>query len=872
MIGQKLLHYRIENKLGAGGMGVVYRARDTHLDRSIALKILPSSDVSDPSRKSRLAQEARAASALNHPNIITIYDIGSDGPENDRIDFIAMEFVQGKTLDRLIGRKGLKLSEALKYAIQIADAIAAAHANGIVHRDLKPANLMVTDQGLVKVLDFGLAKVPEPAKADAFAATESVHLAPEALTESGTILGTVAYMSPEQAEGKKVDARSDIFSFGSVLYEMVTGSRPFTGDSKLSILATILQRDQRPAADVARGIPRELDRIIARCLRKDPSQRWQSMSDLKLALEDLLADVESDRLAFTSGAPAQGMRGWVTRRWMWPVAAALVLGATGGFYIAARLHGAGPPSYQRLTFRRGDISAARFAPGGQTIVYSAEWDGRPSEVFSTIAGSRESRSLGLPEGKILSLSSTGEMALLLGNGAVGTLARARLAGGAPREVLENVMEADWSPDGSKLAVVRRVGGHNRLEYPIGKILYENDGRPPIGARVSPKGDLVAFYENEPEAGDYSVVVVGSGVKKRVLSHGWRAIGRYLTWNAQGNEVWFSAMRLSGDPTLRAVTLRGRERVVGQIPGWTILQDISHDGKLLITVATTRIAMEYSAAPAAGSSPGSAPVHGAEQDLSWLDTSHVFDLSSDGKLLLFLELSYGEGRNTAIYLRKSDGSPAVLLGYGNRPSLSPDGKWVAAIGRDPALSTLTVLPTGPGEPKNLSTPGMRYDYVEWFPDGHRILFTANEPGKASRTYAQDVAGGAAVAITPEGVRGCCISPDGNAFVTADGGKYFVYDMARGESKLIAGVQPGERPMRWAADGRRIFLRGDAAGGLGYKIYRIDAVTGKREFLKEIGPPDPVGAQMLAAAIAPDGKSYAYSYQRDTANLYLVTGLQ
>ncbi len=677
-------------------------------------------------------------------------------------------------------------------------------------------------------------------------------------------------MSPEQAEGKRVDARSDIFSFGSVLYEMATGSRPFTGDSKLSVLATILQREPRPAADVARGIPRELDKIISRCLRKNPSQRWQSMSDLKLALEDLLADVESDRLAQASGIGMRPAHGVLTRRrlargWMWPAAAALVLGSVVGFYVAARLQGTGPASYQRLTFRRGDISAARFAPGGQTLVYSAEWDGKPSEVFSTIAGSRESRSLGLPEGKILSLSSTGEMALLLGNAAVGTLARARLAGGAPREVLENVMEADWSPDGSKLAVVRQVNGHNRLEYPIGKILYENDGKPPIGARVSPKGDLVAFYENEPEAGDYSVVVVGSGVKKRVLSHGWRAIGRYLAWNAQGNEIWFSAMRLSGDPTLRAVTLKGQERVVGQIPGWTILQDISHDGKLLITVATTRIAMEYS-------SPASSSNSRAEQDLSWLDTSHIFDLSNDGKTLLFLELSYGEGRNTAIYLRKSDGSPAVLLGYGNRPTLSPDGKWVATIGRDPTLSTLTVLPTGAGEPKNLSTPGMRYDYVEWFPGGDRILFTANEAGKASRTYAQDLAGGAAVAITPDGVRGCCISPDGNAMVAMEGGKYFVYDIGRRESKAIPGIQPGERPMRWAGDGRRIFFRGDAPGGLGYKIYRIDAATGKREFLKEIGPPDPVGAQMLAAAIAPDGKSYAYSYQRDTANLYLVTGLK
>ena len=748
MIGQRLLHYRIESKLGSGGMGVVYRARDTRLERSIALKILPASDKFDPDRRGRLAQEARAASALNHPNIITIYDIGSDGPDSGRVDFIAMEFVQGKTLDKLIGRRGLRLSEALKYAVQIADAIAAAHANGIVHRDLKPANLMVTDQGLIKVLDFGLAKVPLAQNANAFAATESVHLAPDPVTEAGAILGTVAYMSPEQAEGKPVDARSDIFSFGSVLYEMMTGSRPFTGDSKLSVLATILQKDPPSLGDFPQAPPHELEKIIDRCLQKDPKERWQSMADVKIALQDLLNDVETNRLA--PGSVAASAR---RPRWFWPAIAALVIAAAAATYFATRPH-IEPISYQRLTFRRGDIFSARFSPDGQTIIYSAEWDGAPSETFSTIAGSRESRSLNLPVGKILAISSTGEMAILLGDANIGTLARAPLAGGSPRDVLENVTNADWSPDGSTLAVSRSTGGHNTIEYPIGNVLYQNDGRPPQGPRVSPGGELVAFYEHDPEAGDYSVVIVGPHHKKQILSRGWRGIGSHLAWTPNGKEIWFSCTRASGDPELRAVTLAGKERVVGQIPGWTNLEDISHDGRPLLIVSTTRIAISYLA-----------PNASAERDLSWLDTSYICDLSNDSKQLLFIELSYGSTSNTSIYLRKTDGSPAVLLGYGNRPRLSPDGKLVAAIGRDPALSSLTLLPTGAGEPRNLTANGMHYDYVEWFPDGRRVLFNANEPAKPTRTYIQNVDGAAPQAVTPAGIRGADVA--GRQFNNHDG---------------------------------------------------------------------------------------------------------
>jgi eukaryotic-like serine/threonine-protein kinase len=288
-------------------MGLVYKARDTRLDRPVAIKILPADKISDPERKRRFVQEAKAASSLNHPNIITIYDIG----QADGIDFIAMEFVAGRTLDRCIPRNGLGLNEALKYSVQIADALAAAHKVGIVHRDMKPSNVMVTEQGLVKVLDFGVAKLTESHTCCEAETTRTL----KATTEEGTIVGTASYMSPEQAEGEKVDGRSDIFSFGVLFYEMVTGRKAFQRDSQLSTLSAILLEEPKPAGQPVEGLPHELERIIARCLRKNPERRFQTMPDLKIALEDLKEESDSGKLGAVAEPKAlhRGRLGWTDR-------------------------------------------------------------------------------------------------------------------------------------------------------------------------------------------------------------------------------------------------------------------------------------------------------------------------------------------------------------------------------------------------------------------------------------------------------------------------------------------------------------------------------------------------------------------------------
>jgi serine/threonine protein kinase/Tol biopolymer transport system component len=853
MVGDSLRSYRIEAKLGAGGMGVVYKAVDSRLGRTAALKILPAT-LLNPDRMRRFVLEAKAASSLNHPNIVTIYDIDSQQMNGETVNYIAMEYVAGETLDHMIGRKGLRVRDALKYAAQIADALAAAHAAGIVHRDLKPSNIMVTSQGVVKILDFGLAKVNEEKEIDAYA--ETVHGEGSPVTEEGTILGTVAYMSPEQADGKKLDVRSDIFSFGSVLYEMVTGRRAFPGGSKLSTLSAVMHNDPQPPSQTVPEIPAELDRIISRCLKKDPERRWQTMMDLRVALEELREETDASNAGLAKPSLTKRIT-HTTRRLALGIVLSLALGLTLGAFYVQRFFRPEPLSFQRLTFRRGDISSAKFAPGG-SVVYSAEWDGAPSTLFSTQPGNRESRELGLPTGKILSISQRGEMAILIGDGEVGTLARVPFAGGAPREVLENVSGADWGPDGETLAVMRAVSGRYNLEYPIGTVLYEMKKLQPQGPRVSIDGKLVAFFDYDAEVGDYALCVVGANRSRQILTRGWRGVGS-LSWSPNGREIWFSGLQPSGEPALFAVDLSGKQRLVSQLAGWIVMEDVARDGRVLLSTANSRMSILY--LPPDGS---------AQRDLAWMDVSALYELSSDAQSIVFVELSELEGRNYAIYLRKTDGSPAVRLGYGIRPSLSPDGKWIVCIHREPETSRLMLIPTGAGESRILNVEGMHYDTVEWFPDSKRILFTGNETGHAVRTWAYDPDGDKARPLTKEGVRGTRVSPDGLSFTVADGHRLSLSAVGSEESRAIFDLAGGERVVRWSADGRYLFLQQPESDTI--KVTRLEVATGRKVPWRVLKVPESGGVFYGSLALSADGRACAASYQRDLVNLYLVKGLQ
>jgi Tol biopolymer transport system component len=526
-----------------------------------------------------------------------------------------------------------------------------------------------------------------------------------------------------------------------------------------------------------------------------------------------------------------------------------------------------PPSYHQLTFRRGMIRLARFAPDGQTILYSAAWEGNPSEVFSTRSGSVSSRSLGLAGAEILAVSSSGEMAVLLSSRQVrswiytGTLARVSLTGGAPREILDEVQWADWAPNGEDLAVVRDVGGRNRLEFPIGKVLYETVGwisHP----RISPKGDRIAFIDH-PIPGDDagSIAVVDLAGKKQNLTSGWTT-AQGLAWSARGEEIWFTAAEVGNIRGLHAVTLAGQQRVLTQVPGMLTLHDVWKDGRVLL-------ARDYVRREVAGLETG----ENKERDLTWLDWSLPADLSPDGRTLLFYEAGEGGGAPYAVYLRKTDGSPAVRLGEGIALALSPDQKWVISTPlRSPG--ELILLPTKAGEPRLVTRDDINHFQARWFPDGRRILFAGNEPGHGVRLYVQDLAGGKPKAITPEGVATLAYSPSPDGKEVAAIGpdqKGYLYPIQGGEPRLSPALAATDTPITWDADGRSLYVY--QRGELPAQVYRVEVETGQRRLLKKLMPADPAGVNIIWPIwVTPDGKSWVYGYRRYLSELHMVEGLK
>jgi len=851
--GTKLGPYEIQSLLGTGGMGEVYRAHDSRLDRTVAIKVLPVSYSADRDRLQRFAQEARAAAALNHPNILSIFDIG----DNRGAPYVVSELLEGETLRDCLKRGPLSARKATDYALQVARGLAAAHDKGIVHRDLKPENLFITDDGRVKILDFGLAKLTRPESARESGDAPTI----QAVTEPGVVMGTVGYMSPEQVRGKDADARSDIFSFGAVLYEMISGKRAFHGETAADTMSAILKEEPPELADPHLNVPPALERIVRHCLEKNPAQRFHSISDVAFGLEVLTGISSTTTSGAQHVAPAPQRRGWLL-----PAVAAIVLCLVLGAVYLAGQHSASTliPHFHRLTFRRGTILSARFSPDGQTIIYGAALEGRPTELFTTRFDSTDSRSLGLEKTQLLSVSANGELAVSMDQHqlspftAAGTMGRVPLAGGAPREVAEEVTWADWTPDGSDVAAAKVNGRRINLEFPVGKIIYQPRGWI-SHVRFSPRGDLIAVEDHVPNGDDGRVIILDRNGNIKVASSFFITV-QGLAWSPDGKEVWFTASKEGASRALYAINLSGKERLVLRVPGVLTLQDLTRNGRALLTVESDHFGI-------LGFREGDKN----ERDLSWFDWSLAGDVSPDGKNLIFFESGEAAGSNYSVFMRGMDGSPAVRLGSGDFPALSPDGKWVAALNlASPAQ--IELLPTGAGQPRVVTNDSLEHIRVHWVPSGHSIVFSASEPNHPPRTYWMDLDSGKMRAVTPEGIVGLLVSPDGKFLLTRDpASKRWLYPLEGGDRQpFTLTLEPDDEVIDWGKDGKTVLV---LRPGVPAKVLRMDPGSSRVEEVKSLSPSDMAGVVTVGGAhFSSDRKSYAYDYFRILSDLYVVDGLK
>ncbi len=577
------------------------------------------------------------------------------------------------------------------------------------------------------------------------------------------------------------------------------------------------------------------------------------------------APVEAPPSVSADPPPSGGNAG--SGRVWWAVLALIVAGClvAGGMLLGRRSASSYAPEFQRLTVMHGSVFSARFAPDGHNVIYSAAWDGMPVEIYSTDTNFPGTRSVGLPGTALLAVSSSGEMAVA--ESAVprfmltqrGTLGQVPLTGGSPRKIAENVDWADWSPDGKDLAIVRDMAGRQRLEFPVGHVLYETTGWI-SHARVSPKGDQVAFLDHPTDGDDRGVVaVVDLTGHKRNLSLGWES-EEGLAWSPKGNEVWFSATEVGLQRRIYAVDMVGNLRLSFRAPGGVTLQDIAPDGRLLLTRDEHRSGIMALA-------PGAT----RERDISWHDWSLPTDLSPDGKMVLFDEEGDQSGPSYTVAMRDTLRSPTVPLGPGMAGGFSPDGKWAAST---VDYTQIVLLPTGAGTARKIDRGDIQqYGHpVRWMPDGKEILFPGKQAGHETRCFVQSVDGGKPRPVTPEGVASCSVSPDGKwiAAESLSGTDARLYPLDGAESRPIPGLLPHES-FAWSPDPKFMYV--NQWRPLPVKVYRLNVETGQRQFFKEVSPVDATGlCDLTNVRWSTDGRAYVYGYTRLLSDLYLVKGLE
>jgi eukaryotic-like serine/threonine-protein kinase len=854
--------YEIVSPLGAGGMGEVYRARDGRLGRDVAIKVLPASFASDAERLRRFEQEARAAGALNHPNVLAIYDIGTDIGTGGGAPYLVTELLEGETLRERLNLGPIPLRKALEIAIQAAHGVAAAHEKGIIHRDLKPANIFLTHDGRVKILDFGLAKLTQRDASgigETQAATRATMDAGQ--TEAGLVLGTVGYMSPEQVRGKPADARSDIFALGTILYEMLSGQRAFEKESSADTMAAILKEEPPELSGEGKKIPPAVERIVRHCLEKNPAERFQSARDLAFDLESL-SSASTTTASAIAAAPQNG------RKWLVPVAAvaAILILAVAGAWWTGRLSPAkGPLKFTRLTYQKGYPSNARFAKDGHTVVYSAQWEDDPLRIYSVRREFPQSAKVELPSAALLDLNSSGDVELALepvyhANFLSGTLAQAQMAGGTPRGQEKEVIAADYAPDGTTLAVARLANRKVQLEYPEGKVIYSTSGYTDY-VRISPDGKQVAFLEHPVYEDDrgWVAVIDAAGNHKQLTKEFGTAEG--LAWSRTGAEIWFTA----GDQVERnmyGVSLSGKLREIFAGPQSVRLLDIAPDGRVLLSGEQSRAELT-----------GNDPATGKERrGLEWFDGSGTADISPDGKAILFMEWGGPADPLYLVVYRKLDGSAPVALGTGARPRFSPDGTTAAAIlyTRPPQVA---LHPIGTGESRRLSVGNIvNLARVAWFPDGKHLLLTGAAEGEAVHTYQMDLEGGKPQPLGPADFTGVAVAKDGKRIAGWNAsGQMVVFDLGTQKVQTIPGIGPQEALNGWTADGQALLVSSSTPWEAW--MYRVDMATGKRTLLQKIEMSDKAGStQDIDLHYSEGSKTYVYGAQRILGSLYMVEGLE
>jgi serine/threonine protein kinase len=837
-------------------MGEVYSAHDSRLNRTVAVKILPAMFSADRERLNRFSQEARAAAALNHPNILSIYDIGEDAGA----PYIVSELLEGETLRDRLRVGALPLRKAIEYALQIARGLAAAHEKGIVHRDLKPENLFLTEDGRVKILDFGLAKLtrPESLAADAEMATI------QAATEAGMVMGTVGYMSPEQVRGKASDARSDIFAFGAILYEMISGKRAFHGETPADTMSAILKEDVPELSETTRNVPPGLERIVRHCLEKSPAQRFHSANDLAFDLEALTDLSTLSKSSVERAVKESSNAAW--RRKLELAAAAVAFAAIVagvGWWMGRGSSTSDPTEYKQITFRTGEIGNARFTPDG-SVIYSASFEGGQNQLYMATMNENGAREVGLKDAEILSISQKGELAIRLntqnlsGYARAGTLARVPLSGGTPREMLNNIQDAEWAADGENLAVVRYVpeSAHWRLEYPVGKVLLDTVdwmSHP----RISPDGKTVAFLDHEAPGGDDqgSVAVIGPDGKEKKLASGYVSV-EGLVWAPNGKEIWYTATRKGNAENLRGVTLSGKERSITNVPGGMWLQDL-RDGALLTISNQIKVGIK-----------GVAPGKSDEHELGWLGWGIARDISWDGTMIVFEEEGDGGGPDYTVFLRNTDGSPPVKIGQGFGLAISPDKKWV--VTRPDKKGSLSLVPTGAGEMRQLTHDTVKYDSARYLADGKHLVAIGIESGHGIRDYIVDLSNGNSKPLTPEGMAGARMTPDGTSLIVRNSeGRSGTWSIEGNSFNPFDGLDAKYGVIGFAPDGKALNVFDRTSADRNVMVMRFDLATQKMTPWKKFGSPVISSGPPV---FSKDGRAYFYVYTQLQSVGYVATGVK